>query len=132
MMRKIGLASALTAGVVSVTAATASATTAQDSAAAVHFTATPSSNAAVITTDTGSMTADRGVFSIKAPNGAVLAKADLSFRVDDFVFPIVAEIKNRTATLTPRLDLKHAVYQPIAQPDPSQVQLNAAQREQAA
>ena len=52
----------------------------------------------------------------KSTAGSLLGGAELSFRIDDFVFPIDAEIRDRTATLTPRLDLAHAVYQPVALP----------------
>ncbi|MBY8856897.1 hypothetical protein K7711_10455 [Nocardia sp. CA2R105] len=70
----------------------------------------------VITTDAGTMDADDGVFRIKSSDGKVLAGSELSFRVDDFVFPITAEIRDHTAILTPRFDMRHAVYQPVALP----------------
>ncbi len=62
------------------------------------------------------MDVENGVFKIKAADGTVVAGADLSFRVDDFVFPITADIVDRRATLTPRFDIAHAVYRPAALP----------------
>ncbi|WP_328601429.1 hypothetical protein [Nocardia terrae] len=62
------------------------------------------------------MDADNGVFKIKGADGTVVAGQELTFRVDDFVFPIAAEIRDHTATLTPLFDMAHAVYQPVALP----------------
>ncbi|WP_063063420.1 hypothetical protein [Nocardia violaceofusca] len=83
---------------------------------AVDYRATTTEKSTVISTDAGSMSADNGVFTIKAADGTVLAGAELSFRVDDFVFPIAAEIHDRTATLTPMLDRAHATYEPVDLP----------------
>ncbi|MEU1210642.1 hypothetical protein [Nocardia sp. NPDC005825] len=82
----------------------------------VNYTATTTPTATIIETDAGTLSADDGVFRIKADNGADLAGTQLSFRVDDFVFPIAAEISGRAATLTPQFDMAHAVYQPVALP----------------
>ncbi|MEV6767521.1 hypothetical protein AB0N05_02705 [Nocardia sp. NPDC051030] len=84
--------------------------------AAVGYTATATENSTAITTDSGSLAVENNVFEVKSADGQMLAGAELSFRVDDFVFPIAAEIKDRTATLTPQFDTAHAVYQPIALP----------------
>ncbi|MDX3101911.1 hypothetical protein ACIBO5_48905 [Nonomuraea angiospora] len=54
--------------------------------------------------------------TIESNNGTTLAGPELSFRVDDFVFPIAAQIHDRTATLTPLSDLAHAVYRPVDLP----------------
>ncbi|MFE3755340.1 hypothetical protein ACFXO9_13625 [Nocardia tengchongensis] len=62
------------------------------------------------------MDVENGVFKIKGADGTVVAGTELTFRVDDFVFPIAAEIRERTVTLTPQLDLQHAAYQPVALP----------------
>ncbi|WP_067899340.1 hypothetical protein [Nocardia vaccinii] len=97
-----------------VTAASAGAAPAPSSA--VDYRATTNAHSTIISTDAGSMTADHGVFKIKAANGTVLAGTDLSFRVDDFVFPIAAQIHDRTATLTPQFDLAHATYKPVDLP----------------
>lgn len=82
----------------------------------VNYTATANSASTIINTDAGSLVKDNGVFKIKATGGAVLAGTELSFRVDDFVFPIAADIHDRTAVLTPHFDLAHAVYKPVALP----------------
>jgi hypothetical protein len=62
------------------------------------------------------MNVEDGVFKIKAANGTTVAGTPLKFRVDDFEFPIAADISGRTATLTPQFDLQHAVYKPVALP----------------
>ncbi|MBF6359847.1 hypothetical protein [Nocardia farcinica] len=99
----------------------------------VNFTAATTETSTVITTDAGTMTAEDGVFKIKAADGTVLAGAQLSFRVDDFVFPIDADITDRTATLTPVLDVEHAEYRPAALPYQDQAPWKTAyEREQAA
>ncbi|NKY49750.1 hypothetical protein [Nocardia vermiculata] len=88
----------------------------QPGAGAVDFTATSTPESTVISTDSGSLVADNGVFRIKAADGTDVAGTELSFRVDDFVFPIKADIDHRTATLTPQFDLAHATYKPVALP----------------
>ncbi|MGY2060906.1 hypothetical protein ACW9HQ_39070, partial [Nocardia gipuzkoensis] len=80
------------------------------------YKATTSETSSVVTTDSGSLDVDNGVFRIKAADGTTVAGAELNFRVDDFIFPIEAEIKDRTATLTPKFDTRHAVYRPVALP----------------
>lgn len=82
----------------------------------VNYAATSTGQSTIIKTDGGSLSADNGVFAIRAANGAVLGGTELTFRVDDFVFPIAADISGRVATLTPQFDLAHAVYQPVALP----------------
>ncbi|MFE3281094.1 hypothetical protein [Nocardia sp. NPDC059239] len=82
----------------------------------VNYSATSTPTSTVIETDAGSLVDDHGVFKIKAADGTVLAGTELSFRVDDFVFPIAADIHDRTATLTPQFDVAHAVYKPVALP----------------
>ncbi|MFF3569302.1 hypothetical protein ACFYXQ_16150 [Nocardia jiangxiensis] len=82
----------------------------------VNYSATRNDKSIIISTDAGSMSADNGVFKIKSAGGAVLAGSELSFRVDDFVFPIAADIHNHTATLTPQFDLTHARYKPVDLP----------------
>ncbi|GAB2714357.1 hypothetical protein [Nocardia thraciensis] len=85
-------------------------------AGAVHYTTTTTRESTIISTDAGAMAVEDGIFKIKASSGEVLAGTELSFRVDDFVFPIATEIRDRTATLTPRFDLAHATYRPVALP----------------
>ncbi|MFE3024280.1 hypothetical protein [Nocardia tengchongensis] len=115
-MRKIAATSALLIGS-AVLGAQATAAPTPAEATPVNYTATTdAAGATVLTTDAGSLAVDNGVFTIKAADGTVLAGTELSFRVDDFVFPITADIHDRTATLTPRFDHEHALYQPVALP----------------
>ncbi|MTE13559.1 hypothetical protein GLP40_12345 [Nocardia sp. CT2-14] len=100
---------------------------------AVAYNATVTDESTTIVTDSGSLVVENGVFKVKAANGATLAGTELSFRVDDYVFPIAAEIKDRTATLTPQFDLAHAVYRPVALPYEDQAPFKTQyDREQAA
>ena len=129
-MRKIAATCAMVAGAAVGIAGTAHAAPPTD---AIHYTSTATPTGTVVTTDAGSMTADNGVFEIKSAKGTVLAGSDLSFRVDDFVFPIAAKINGHTATLTPQFDLAHASYRPVALPFEDQAPFkNQYDREQAA
>ncbi|WP_327140055.1 hypothetical protein [Nocardia sp. NBC_01327] len=114
-MRKTAAASALLVAALGFAAGATGAAQA-DQNEAVNFTATNTEKSTIIKTDAGSLTNENGVFKIKAANGAVLGGTELSFRVDDFVFPIAAEISDHTATLTPELEIDKAVYQPVALP----------------
>ncbi|MFE3188434.1 hypothetical protein ACFXHA_05455 [Nocardia sp. NPDC059240] len=99
----------------------------------IDYTATNSDASTVIRTDAGSMVVENGVFKIKAPNGSTVAGTELNFRVDDFVFPIAAEIGDHVATLTPELAVDKAVYKPVALPYEDQVHFKSDyEREQAA
>ncbi|RMI28815.1 hypothetical protein [Nocardia stercoris] len=111
---KTAATSALLAMAIGVAAASANAAPTTDEA--VNYTATTNNSSTVITTDAGSITTDNDVLEIEAANGSVLAGTALSFRVDDFTFPIAAQIADHTATLTPQFDLAHAVYEPVALP----------------
>ncbi|WP_040787839.1 hypothetical protein [Nocardia paucivorans] len=84
--------------------------------APVNFTAREEGGRSIITTDSGSMVVEDGIFKIKATDGTVLAGTPLAFRIDDFELPIEAEINGHTATLTPQLDVSKAVYKPVALP----------------
>ncbi|MFE7798279.1 hypothetical protein [Nocardia sp. NPDC057440] len=96
------------------------------------FTARLDGGAAIVETE-AAMSAQDGLFTIRAPDQTLLAGAELSFRIDDFVFPIDARIEGRTATLTPRLDPDHAVYTPVALPFDDTADFRTPyQREQAA
>ncbi|MFX0578700.1 hypothetical protein [Nocardia nepalensis] len=131
-MKNTTMASALLVAAVSLGAAHANAGPLADSGA-VAYTATSTDRSTIISTDAGSMVVDDGVFKIKSGNGTVLAGTELSFRVDDFVFPIAAHISGRTATLTPLFDPQHATYQPVALPFEDQAPWkNSYDREQAA
>ncbi|WP_369801787.1 hypothetical protein [Nocardia sp. BMG51109] len=82
----------------------------------MNYSAAVTDTSLVVRTDAGSLRSEGGRFTIEAPDRTVLAGTELSFRVDDFVFPIEAGIRDRTATSTPRFDLEHAVYRPVALP----------------
>ncbi|MEV0688331.1 hypothetical protein AB0I35_31180 [Nocardia sp. NPDC050378] len=49
-------------------------------------------------------------------DGTTVAATPLTFRLDEFELPIVAEIAGNTATLSPQLDASRAVYKPVALP----------------
>ncbi|MEV4124050.1 hypothetical protein [Nocardia sp. NPDC049707] len=83
---------------------------------AVGFTANATDTQSIVTTDAGSMVVEEGIFKIKSAGGTTLAGMPLTFRVDDFEFPIAADIADRTATLTPQFDMAHASYKPVALP----------------
>ncbi|MTE14572.1 hypothetical protein [Nocardia aurantiaca] len=114
-MRNTAAASALLAAGLCISAGITG-TAGADTPEAVNYTATSTPTTTIVRTDAGSMTVEDGVFKIKAADGTVLAGTELSFRVDDFVFPIAADISDRTATLTPQFDEAHAVYKPVALP----------------
>lgn len=84
--------------------------------AAVDFTAAPVGDSANITISDGAIAIRDGVLILEAPDHTVLASAELSFRIDDFTFPIDTTVLNRTVTLTPVLDREHATYTPVALP----------------
>ncbi|WP_040807852.1 hypothetical protein [Nocardia concava] len=131
-MRNTAAASALLAATLCIGAG-ATGTAGADTPAPLNYTATSTPATTVIRTDAGSMVVENGIFKIKATDGTVLAGTELSFRVDDFVFPIAADITDRTATLTPRFDISHAVYQPVALPYEDQAPWKSMyDREQAA
>ncbi|MEC3917272.1 hypothetical protein [Nocardia sp. CDC160] len=116
-MRKIAATSALLIGSAVIGCGSAHAAPAPADQAPVNWVAnTAEDGTMVIRTDAGSLRVDNGVFKIAAADGTVLAGTELSFRVDDFVFPITAQVTDRTATLSPRFDEAHAVYQPVALP----------------
>ncbi|PPJ18806.1 hypothetical protein [Nocardia nova] len=118
MMRKFAATAAMLVAAVGVAAGTANAEPAAPAAPeSVHYKASVVDDSkAVIKTDSGSIVNEDGMLKIKAANGTVLAGTPLNFRVNDFEFPIAADISGNTATLTPQLDLQHAVYKPVALP----------------
>ncbi|MFI9635978.1 hypothetical protein ACIHAX_25140 [Nocardia sp. NPDC051929] len=113
-MRKIVAVAAGLVAAVGIAAGSAGAQPGSEDA--VDFTAYATDTQSIVTTDAGSMVVEDGLFKIKAANGAVLTGMPLKFRVDDFEFPIVADISDRTATLTPQFDMAHAAYKPVALP----------------
>lgn len=114
--RALAVAAISALAITGITAGTAGATPEPLDSGIVNYTATTSEETVVVGIDSGSMEVENGVFEVKAANGVVLAGTPLEFRVDDFVFPIAADIQGRTATLTAQFDLEHAVYQPVALP----------------
>ncbi|NEW59220.1 hypothetical protein GV794_26815 [Nocardia cyriacigeorgica] len=114
-MNKLAVIAALVTVATGMAAGTAGAATEKEPGA-VNFTAESSDTQSIITTDAGSLVVEGDTFKVKGPDGTVLAGTPLNFRVDEFEFPIAAEISGRTATLTPKFDLAHAVYQPVALP----------------
>ncbi|MTE16813.1 hypothetical protein [Nocardia aurantiaca] len=82
----------------------------------IGFTATSDGRAATIAIDAGSLLVEDGALKIEASDGTVLVDTALTFRVDDFEFPIAAQISDRTATLAPQYDIAHAVYKPASLP----------------
>ncbi|MBU3060246.1 hypothetical protein KO481_01725 [Nocardia sp. NEAU-G5] len=117
MMRKFAATSAMLIAALGIAAGTANAAPAPAAAnGAVDYKATTTKTSTIIKTDAGSMDVENGVFKIKAANGTTLAGTDLKFRVDNFEFPIAADIADHTATLTPQFDVAHAVYKPVDLP----------------
>ncbi|MGV9674605.1 hypothetical protein ACWDSJ_04950 [Nocardia sp. NPDC003482] len=116
-MSKFGVIAALAITTITIGAGTVTAAPgapAEDGV--VNYRSTATEKDVTITTDSGSLNVEDGVFKIKAADGTTVAGAELGFRVDDFVFPIAAEIHDHTAVLTPRFDTEHAVYKPVALP----------------
>ncbi|WP_433564075.1 hypothetical protein ACQP1O_01070 [Nocardia sp. CA-151230] len=115
-MRKFAGIAALTIAATGVTAGTAYAGPASADDGAINYTAQTTDAGTVIRTDAGSIAVEDGALKIKAANGTIVAGTELKFRVDEFEFPIAAQVSDRTATLTPQLDVDHAVYKPVALP----------------
>ncbi|MEU5761272.1 hypothetical protein [Nocardia sp. NPDC047648] len=131
-MRKITATSALLIAAVAMSGTHASADPPTEPNI-IAYTASTSERSTIINADTGRMVVEGNIFKIEADDGSVLAGTELSFRVDDFVFPIAAQISGRTATLTPLFDLEHAAYKPVALPFEDQAPWkNSYEREQAA
>ncbi|MEV0431792.1 hypothetical protein [Nocardia sp. NPDC050413] len=114
-MRKSAAAAALLAAAIGVTAGITGSASAQ-APAPIEFTAQEVAGKSVITTGAGSMVVEDGAFKVKAPDGTTVAATPLTFRLDEFELPIVAEIAGNTATLSPQLDASQAVYKPVALP----------------
>ncbi|MEC3955746.1 hypothetical protein VMT65_22120 [Nocardia sp. CDC153] len=112
LMRKFAATAALVTAAVAVTAGTVNAAPAADANAPINYTATNTETNTVIRTDAGSLVVENGNFEIKAANGNVVAGMPLQLKVDDFTFPIAADISGNTATLTPQVDMDHAQYTP--------------------
>ncbi|AYF77160.1 hypothetical protein D7D52_28840 [Nocardia yunnanensis] len=113
-LNKFAATSALVIAALGVTAGTVNAAPATDANAPINYTATTTDTNAIIRTDAGSLVVENGNFEIKAANGTVVAGVPLQLKVDDFTFPIAADISGNTATLTPQVDMDHATYTPLA------------------
>ncbi|MEV0061084.1 hypothetical protein [Nocardia sp. NPDC050718] len=132
LMRKFAATSALLIAAMGVTAGTVNAAPVEE-AAPINYSAEVVDEKAVITTDAGSLVVEDGIFKIKAANGTTVAGSPLSFRLDEFEFPIAAEISGNKAVLAPQLDPAQAVYKPVALPFENQAPWkNEYEREQAA
>lgn len=115
MMRKFAATSALVIAALGVAAGTAHAEPTKTSPLpGVNLTVNYDDKVATIASDAGTMAVEDGIFKIKADNGTVLAGTPLEFRVDDFAFPITADISGNKATLTPQLSMDKALYKPVA------------------
>ncbi|MFJ9364071.1 hypothetical protein ACIRRA_06600 [Nocardia sp. NPDC101769] len=108
---------ALVAATLGVTAGTVNAAPAADDNGAINYAVTRTDTSSILHTDGGSLVVENGNLKLEAANGTVVAGMPLSFRVDDFEFPIAAQISDpHTATITPQYDMDHAVYKPINLP----------------
>ncbi|MFE3000701.1 hypothetical protein ACFXG4_37590 [Nocardia sp. NPDC059246] len=97
----------------------------QDAPAAINWDARVVDKSIVIKTDLGSLAERDGQFLVLDPNGTVMAGLPLSYFRDGKKFPIVAQIDNNTATLTPSAD--PATAQPADMPiNPVDAQTDAA------
>ncbi|MGY2063386.1 hypothetical protein ACW9HQ_51550, partial [Nocardia gipuzkoensis] len=90
---KAALLAAALSTALGVTAGASHAAPQADSAdsSVINYTSTATEQSTIVTTDAGSMVVEDGAFKIKAANGATVGGTELSFRVDEFVFPIAAE-----------------------------------------
>ncbi|MGN2634761.1 hypothetical protein ACTD5D_00900 [Nocardia takedensis] len=115
-MRKLAVVAALLTVATGVAAGSAGAAPAPEQAEAIGFSAHATDSQSIITINSGSLVVEDNALKIKAANGATVAGTELAFRIDEFEFPIAAEIAGNTATLTPQLAVDKAVYKPVALP----------------
>ncbi|MEV6772476.1 hypothetical protein AB0N05_27960 [Nocardia sp. NPDC051030] len=115
LSKKMAASAAMMIAAVGIAAGTAGAAPIADDNGVINYSATATETNTIIRTDAGSMVVDNGIFKIKAADGTVVAGTELKFNVDDFQFPIAAEIKDHVATLTPEFNMEKAVYKPVAQ-----------------
>ncbi|HLS78033.1 MAG TPA: hypothetical protein VK083_14725 [Nocardia sp.] len=112
---KLAVLTALVSIVAGVAGGTANAAPAQVPEA-VNFTAHATDTQSIISIDSGSLVVENDALAIKAADGTTLAGTPLRFRIDEFEFPIAAEVTDRTAVLTPQISVDKAVYKPVALP----------------
>ncbi|MFI1237824.1 hypothetical protein [Nocardia salmonicida] len=113
---KFAVATALATAAVAVTAGTSPAQPPAAAPAAIGFSAHATDTQSIISIDSGSLVVEDNALEIKSADGIVVAGTPLNLRIDEFEFPIAAEISGRVATLTPQLSVDRAVYKPVALP----------------
>ncbi|KAA8890713.1 hypothetical protein F3087_05545 [Nocardia colli] len=116
LIKKFAATSALLIAVLGVTAGTVNAAPAESAEAPINFTSQATDTQSIISIDSGSIVVEDDALKIKAANGTTVAGTPLKFRLDEFEFPLAADISGRTATLTPQLDMSKATYKPVALP----------------
>ncbi|MFE9575510.1 hypothetical protein ACFYO1_03930 [Nocardia sp. NPDC006044] len=116
LMRNFAATATLLIAALGVSAGAVNAAPAADADAPINFTAESTDSQAIVSIDAGSIVVEGDALKIKAANGNVVAGTPLKFRIDEFEFPIAADVAGRTATLTPQLDMAKATYKPVALP----------------
>ncbi|MEV6554350.1 hypothetical protein AB0M22_01425 [Nocardia sp. NPDC051756] len=116
LMRNFAATATLLIAALGVSAGTVNAAPAADADAPINFTAESTDSQAIVSIDAGSIVVEGDALKIKAANGTTVAGTPLKFRIDEFEFPIAADVAGRTATLTPQLDMTKATYKPVALP----------------
>ncbi|GAB2651021.1 hypothetical protein [Nocardia goodfellowii] len=114
--KKFAATSALLIAAMGVTAGTVNADPTAPAAQPINFTADSTDTQSIITIDSGSLVVEDDALKIKAADGTTVAGTPLKFKVDEFEFPIAAEVSQHKAVLTPQLDMSKAVYKPVALP----------------
>nr|WP_280238461.1 hypothetical protein [Nocardia abscessus] len=82
----------------------------------ISFTPPATHTSSIIYCYSGALVGEDRTFTGGSRDGVTVAGTPLTFTVDEFEFPIIAEISGRTATLTPDLSMDRAVYKPVALP----------------
>ncbi|MGV9820800.1 hypothetical protein [Nocardia xishanensis] len=114
---KFAIAAAFMTSAIGIAAGTSSAAPlADDAPAAIGYTANTTATSSIVSIDEGSLVVEDNVLKIKAADGAVVAGTPLTLRIDEFEFPVAADISGRTVTMTPQISMDKAVYKPVALP----------------
>ncbi|NNH74106.1 hypothetical protein HLB23_30355 [Nocardia uniformis] len=134
LMRKFAATSALLIAALGVTAGTVNAEPAAPAGPApLNISYEFSEESVKLTSDLGSLAVEGNALLFKTTDGTTMASAPLQAQVDDFVFPIAADISGNSATLTPQFNMDQAVYKPVALPFEDQAAFkNEYEREKAA
>ncbi|WP_280293703.1 hypothetical protein [Nocardia abscessus] len=82
----------------------------------ISFTAHATDTSSIIEIDSGALVVEDRTLKARSRDGVTVAGTPLTFTVDEFEFPIIAEVSGHTATLTPDLSMDRAVYKPVALP----------------